>query len=80
MVGLKWKRESSQGRQGVGAELGVTWDASEVQWLLGVGRREGVPPGCVAAVCVQFQVQDVLLYGDWREGKLVRWDLGSPAR
>lgn len=61
---------------GVGeVSTGVTWHASNVQTLQRAGRREGVSSGRVAVICVQFQVQDVLFYGDWRER---RWSDLSP--
>lgn len=47
----------------------VTWNTSNVEWLLSAVRWEGEPSSCVAVICIQFQVQDVLFYGDWRERK-----------
>lgn len=57
------------------------WHASNVQTLFhpGRARREGCPCGRVAVICVQFQVQDMLFYGDWRKGGGQIYHPRSPA-
>lgn len=57
---------------GVEVSTGVTWDTSNVQMFLRAGSGDGVPSSGGTMVCVQFQVQDVLFYGDCRERKQVR--------